>query len=285
MTNHGSRLNNENPGIDSTHNPEFTVCEAYQAFMDLEGLMHMTEDLLLRLSKKFERVRRNMLPSIPGPEVSFERPYPRLEFIPAVEAGLQRNLPDLSSPDAGVALLRIFEEVGLTIPSSPTLPRLLDRLSSIYIEPQCVNPTFVMYHPECLSPLSKSFKDPRSNQRVSARMELFVKGQELVNAYEEENSPVEQRRKFMEQLKYREDDNQSKKSGEDGKGGEDAGGGDGLALNAVDESYLQALEWGLPPTGGWGCGIDRLVMLFAGTKRIGDVLSFGTLRNVVGLEK
>ncbi len=280
MANRGSRLNSENAGIDSTHNPEFTVCEAYQAFMDLEGLMHMTEDLLLRLSKKFERVRRNMLPSIPGPEVPFERPYPRLEFIPAVEAGLQRPLPDLSSPDAGGALLRIFDEVGLTIPSSPTLPRLLDRLSSIYIEPQCVNPTFVMYHPECLSPLAKSFKDPRSKQRVSARMELFVKGQELVNAYEEENSPVEQRRKFVEQLRYREDDkNQSKKSSEE------AGSGDGLTLNAVDESYLQALEWGLPPTGGWGCGIDRLVMLFAGTKRIGDVLSFGTLRNVVGLEK
>ena len=86
-------------------------------------------------------------------------------------------------------------------------------------------------------------------------------GRELVNTYEEENSPFEQRRKFTEQLKYRDEENEAR----------------------VDESYLEALEWGLPPTGGWGCGMDRLCMLFAGTGRIGDVLSFGTLRNVVAV--
>jgi len=97
-------------------------------------------------------------------------------------------------------------------------------------------------------------------QQVAARCELFIQGREFVNAYEEENSPFEQRRKFQEQLLY------NKTINEEGE---------------IDESYLQALEWGLPPTGGWGCGIDRLCMLFTGTQRIGDVLPFGNLRAVV----
>ena len=108
---------------------------------------------------------------------------------------------------------------------------------------------------------------PDNQQRVAARAELFIEKQEFVNTYEEENSPAEQRRKFEEQIQYH---------------GEYHGGD---RESTVDESYLQALEWGLPPTGGWGCGIDRLCMLFAGTKRIADVLSFGTLRNVVGLRQ
>jgi lysyl-tRNA synthetase class 2 len=97
---------------------------------------------------------------------------------------------------------------------------------------------------------------------VAARVELFIRGREYVNAYEEENSPFEQRRKFLHQQALQ----------ADGHG-------------AVDESYLEALEWGMPPTGGWGAGLDRLVMLFADQKRIADVLPFGTLRNVVGMAR
>jgi lysyl-tRNA synthetase class 2 len=112
-----------------------------------------------------------------------------------------------------------------------------------------------------MAPLSKSFLCPRTNQSVSARAELFIQNRELANMYEEENSPFEQRAKFIQQAKWRDDENRA----------------------MVDESYLEALEWGLPPTGGWGCGVDRLVMVFSGAKRISDVLAFGSLRNVVNL--
>ena len=140
---------------------------------------------------------------------------------------------------------------------------MLDRLSSIYLEPLCSGPTFILNHPECMSPLAKSYEDPELGQRISARAELFVGGQEMVNTYEEENSPFEQRRKFIEQKGYSPKDHEAE----------------------IDENYIEALEWGLPPTGGWGCGIDRLCMMMLGVKRIGDVLTFGTLRNVVALGK
>lgn len=185
-------------------------------------------------------------------------PFRRLDFIPEIEKAIGRSLPDLQGPNATSELLQIFQDLSLPLPTSATLPRLLDKLSSEYLEPQCKNPTHIINPPECLSPLSKTYTHPTCNQRVAARAELFIEGKEIANMYEEENSPVEQRLKFQEQLAYRD-------KGDPG---------------TIDENYLQALEWGLPPTGGWGCGIDRLCMLLTDTQRINDVLNFGNLRNV-----
>ena len=249
------------PGIDLSHNPEFTTCEFYRSYADIEELINMTERMFLGLSRVINSVVRTKCLSLSPPGHDFSPPLRRLDFIPAIEAAMGKELPELSWPDAQDKLLLLFSECNVPIPSLPTLPRLLDRLSAHYLEPQCFDPTWIINHPECLSPLSKSFIHPDNQQRVSARAELFVGNSELVNCYEEENSPIEQRRKFQEQLQYNE-------------GGPPAG---------IDENYLQALEWGLPPTGGWGCGIDRLCMLFAGIHRIADVLPFGTLRNVVAL--
>ena len=190
----------------------------------------------------------------------FKPPFPQIDFLPAVESALGCSLPDLLSPNAQEQLTKLFVEKGLPIPSSPSLPRLLDQLSAHILEPQCEEPTWIINHPECMSPLSKSFLHPKISQKVSARAELFVKKHELVNTYEEENSPVEQRRKFEMQLSFNDPESTEK---------------------TVNEDYLLALECGMPPTGGWGCGIERLVMLFAGTSRIADTLSFGNLRNVV----
>ena len=187
--------------------------------------------------------------------------FPEIDFVPALNKALNTTLPNLSATHAVDEVLEIFAQKSLPLPNGHnTLPRLLDKLSSMYLEPQCEQPTWITNIPECLSPLSKSFTHPTApnNQAVAARAELFIRGQELVNCYEEENSPFEQRRKFMQQRQY--------------SGATDA--------RKIDESYLSALEWGLPPTGGWGCGIDRLVMLFTGKERIGDVLSFGNLRRV-----
>ena len=255
-----------NEGVDATHNPEFYTCEFYEAFATLEDLMRKTEKLLRTMAESIENIRETRLNALTPPIVSFQAPFQGLEFIPALEKALGTTFPDLSA-DSEIPqqhLLTLFAQHDLEVPTKPTLPRLLDTLASHYIEPLCTEPTFITHHPTCLSPLSKHTTCPTTGQQIALRAELFIAGREYANMYEEENSPFAQRRKFIEQLKFRQADGES-----DGKD--------------IDESYLSALEWGLPPTGGWGCGIERLVMLFAGRERIGDVLAFGTVRSVVGL--
>lgn len=250
-----------NEGLDTTHNPEFTSCEFYKSFADLEELISMTESLLSGLASHVNELISSKLTSlIPLDMTTYATPFQRIEFIPALEQAIQRNLPDLEAEDATEKVVAIFAELSQPLPSSPTLPRLLDKLGSIYLEPSCDAPTFLIHHPACMAPLAKSFVDPVTNQLISARVELFVQHKEIANMYEEENSPFEQRRKFVQQVKWKDAENEA----------------------IVDESYLDALEWGLPPTGGWGCGIDRLCMLMSGASRISDVLSFGNLRNVIG---
>lgn len=218
--------------------------------------MSTTEKLLSGMASHIRQFKENLQSGLKDPEVDFSTPFRRIDFIPAIEEAIGRGLPDLTAPDAVKELKRLFEDLSLPLPDQPSLPRLMDKLCATYLEPQCQSPTFIIHPPECLSPLSKSFTHPLCHQRVAARCELFIEGREYVNAYEEENSPFGQRRKFQEQLLYNDE------AGE------------------IDESYLQALEWGLPPTGGWGCGIDRLCMLFTNAKRISDVLPFGNLRAV-----
>jgi lysyl-tRNA synthetase class 2 len=252
-----------NEGVDNTHNPEFSICEFYEVGATLPSLIERTEKLIHDLHKTVEALRPAYFPTLgPVEGINFSSPFAQLPFIPTIEKESGRWLPDLSSETASADLLYFFDELNIPVPPNPTVPRLLDALAEQYIEPLCTNPTFITHHPEALSPLSKSFVDETTGQRVASRVELFINGREYVNAYEEENSPFEQRRKFVMQQAFH----------PEGEG-------------AIDESYLEALEWGMPPTGGWGCGLDRLVMLFSNKKRIADVLPFGTLRNVVSIYK
>ena len=260
-----------NEGLDKTHNPEFTTCEFYQAHCDLDTLMSRTKSLLGQIRTDLQRFGMgSKIAEIPL--LDRNEKFEKIDFIPAINRHLGMDLPtlELSNQDA---VLDILKAKNILIPSSPTLPNLLDKLASHYLEPQCVAPTWIMNLPECMSPLSKSFEHPSApnNQRVAARAELFIKGKEIVNCYEEENSPFAQRQKFIEQHIYA-----SNPAGQ-ALDIEKITNVDGME---IDEDYLRALEWGLPPTGGWGCGIDRLVMLFAGKERISDVLSFGNLRAV-----
>ncbi|CZT51901.1 related to lysyl-tRNA synthetase (lysine--tRNA ligase) [Rhynchosporium secalis] len=252
-----------NEGLDATHNPEFTTCEFYRSFTELEELMSMTEAMLTTIAARVTELRNTTLFNLPEsiPLNTFTTPLKRLEFIPTIEAAMNTKLPELSSPNAEEELKALFKHHSLPLPQITTLPRLLDKLSSVYIEPSCLAPTFITHHPSCMAPLSKSFLCPKTSQLVSARAELFVEKKEIANMYEEENSPLEQREKFVQQLKWKDHENTA----------------------GIDESYLEALEYGLPPTGGWGAGVDRIVMMFSGAKRISDVLSFGSLRNVVNL--
>lgn len=267
-----------NEGVDKTHNPEFYTCEFYAVDHELTQLIKYTHRLLKVIANAIQA-----LPIAPTSEqsrllikqISESEHFAEFDFISTLNSALGSELPDLSSPDAQQNLIQTFETNSLPIPSNPTVPRLVDKLASIYIEPKSLDqPIWITNIPECLSPLAKSYVHPSApnSQRVAARAELFIQGKEVVNCYEEENSPFEQRRKFTDQQRL-------------ARQNEDQDGIDEEAM-PVDEDYIQALEWGLPPTGGWGCGIDRLVMLFTGRERIGDVLSFGNLRTVTrGAEK
>lgn len=218
----------------------------------------MTESLLSSMSAGIDDLNRKMNNTLTPIKADFTPPYHRIDFMSGIEEAIGRKLPDLQEADTLDHLWKLFEDLDLPPPNHHSVPRFLDKLCSTYLEPHCKGPTFIINHPECMSPLSKSFIHPTNGQVVSARAELFVEGKEVMNMYEEENSPVEQRRKFEKQLTYR----------------------DPESPGEVDESYIQALEWGLPPTGGWGGGIERLCMLFTGARRISDVLSFGNLRSV-----
>lgn len=272
-----------NEGLDKTHNPEFTTCEFYAARHHLPQLMEYTKQLLTDIAMAIKALPHQHKPEVAELLQSVQEPYQEFDLIPTLNSALGLDLPNLSSPEAQSQLFRIFETKNIPLPSNPTVPRLVDKLSSIYIEPRSAGrPTWIINIPECLSPLAKSYIHPNApnEQPVAARAELFIQGKEVVNCYEEENNPFEQRRKFQEQQRYA---HQTALPGD----GKDATSQivDEEAMK-VDEDYLEALEWGLPPTGGWGCGIDRLVMLFTGNERIGDVLSFGNLRAVTrGAEK
>lgn len=276
-----------NEGIDATHNPEFTMCEFYSAYTNLGDLVRRTEDMISGLARHCHEMISTQFKSLPPVDTNFfAPPYRCVEFIPALEKALGFHLPNLSTETALPDLITVLRLADIHIPGgTPTsLPKLLDRLAAIYLEPLSMEaPLFILNHPSCMSPLSKSFVCPTTGQDVSARAELFVKGRELANMYEEENNPDLQLRKMVE---YRKKANAPSGTlvDESLQGVEDAAPeAEEEEAPPVDLSYIQALRTGLPPTGGWGCGIERLVMLFSGSRRVSDCLSFGTLKNVVSL--
>ncbi|KAI0109077.1 hypothetical protein GGR51DRAFT_512640 [Nemania sp. FL0031] len=261
-----------NEGLDTTHNPEFTTCEFYSAYSNLAELIQTTEALLTRLLQDVNHVIATRLTSLEKPQFSIpDDRWKQVEFIPALESILGFHFPDLSEPDALEKLLGLLTKHRPSMAiEGMTLNKLLDHLALTYLESASLDqPLFIIHQPACMAPLSKSFTCPKTGQLVSARAELFIGGREMANMYEEENDPFEQRRKFELQIQS--------------KGSSAAADEEGPA--EVDESYVQALEHGLPPTGGWGCGIDRLVMLLSGASRIGDTLPFGNLKNVVSLSQ
>ena len=286
-----------NEGVDATHNPEFTMCEFYSAYTNLADLIKETEELICGLAKRSQELIATELTSLPPIDPSrFVRPFKQVEFIPALEEAIQVRFPNLSSDTALPELLAMLKLAGVRVPGEVpnSLPKLLDRLAAVYIEPQSFDePVFIINHPACMSPLAKGFLCPRTYQLVTARAELFVGGRELANMYEEENDPEEQKRKLAahRNLVNKPDGQVGFEEAQSDEAGETATAAEAEAeaeedeweASPLDQSYVRALDYGLPPTGGWGCGVDRLVMLFSGTNRISDCLSFGTLRNVVGL--
>lgn len=260
-----------NEGIDATHNPEFTSCEFYESYATLSDLMNTTQDLFRGVVERVRTVHKSVAESDDGRldnlVATFAPDFKCLDFVPEIEKCTGVPMPvDLSSVDA---LSNYFVQIGLNKPRAEegqglTASKLLDKLAGIYLEPQSENqPVFIINHPQEMSPLAKSttVTGPYGSRILSRRFELFINGKEYVNAYEEENSPFEQEKKFKLQLADRLKHND-------------------LENQIPDDTFVTALEWGLPPTGGWGLGIDRLVMLLTGAKRIEQVLAFGSVRTV-----
>ncbi|CAH2054014.1 unnamed protein product, partial [Thlaspi arvense] len=254
----GKQFRNE--GIDLTHNPEFTTCEFYMAFADYNDLMTMTEDMLSGMVKELTggykiKYHANGYDKDPI-EIDFTPPFRRIEMIGELEKVANLNIPkDLAGEEANKYLIDACARFDVKCPPPQTTARLLDKLVGEFLEVTCVNPTFIINHPEIMSPLAKWH---RSSSGLTERFELFINQHELCNAYTELNDPVVQRQRFADQLK----DRQS---------------GDDEAM-ALDETFCNALEYGLPPTGGWGLGIDRLAMLLTDSQNIKEVIFFPAMR-------
>ncbi len=237
-----------NEGIDRLHFPEFTMLEAYAAWWDYTDWMQVTEDLLSRLALTLHG--RHEI-TFQGKTLSFRPPFARISFMEALREHTGADL--LEIPEA--RLHAIAREKGLEHPEKHTRAKILDKLFDLLVGDQIVHPTFVMDHPRILSPLAKTHrKDPR----LTERFELFVAGMEVANAFSELNDPVDQRERFQAQLREKEKDPEIPAE--------------------VDEDFLTALEYGMPPTGGIGYGIDRIVMLFTDQPSIRDVILFPQLR-------
>ncbi|ONH68863.1 Lysine--tRNA ligase, mitochondrial [Cyberlindnera fabianii] len=252
-----------NEGIDSTHNPEFTTVEFYQSFTTLEELMKMTEDMFKQICETMMKYDVTKLHADKLLTSFQTHGFKKLEFIPEIQKATGHHLPTELTVES---LTEYFSIINLPLPPTKSVPHLLDKLSSTYLEPQCTSvPTFIYHQPSAMSPLAKSTTmtyNDNMTYDISRRFELFINGSEYVNAYEEENSPLDQTRKFKLQQQIRDNFHDD----------------DSIV---PDYKYLAAMEWGLPPTGGWGLGVDRLCMLLVGEKRIEEVLTFGTLPDVV----
>jgi len=254
----GKQFRNE--GIDLTHNPEFTTCEFYMAYADYHDLMRMTEDLLSGMVKEimgsYKISFHHQGPDQPPIEIDFTPPFKKIPMIAGLEEALGLSIPkDLASEETRQFLVKLCVEKGVECSPPQTTSRLLDKLVGEYIEPKCVNPTFITDHPEIMSPLAKYH---RSSPGLTERFELFINKHEICNAYTELNNPHVQRERFGQQAKDREN-------------------GDPEA-QLIDETFCASLEYGLPPTGGWGMGIDRLCMLLTDSINIKEVILFPAMK-------
>ncbi len=237
-----------NEGMDRTHNPEFTMLEAYAAYWDYHDMMDLSEGLLRRLGERFGDQGKV---TYGEHTIDLGQPFARLRFMDALAAKTGRDLTTLA--DAELATLA--DEHGIRIKKGMGRDKILDEMFSELVEPGLIQPTFVMDHPKELSPLAK---DHRETAGLVERFELFVCGFELANSFSELNDPREQRRRFEAQMSL-------------------AAAGDDEAQQ-LDEDFLEALEHGMPPTGGIGFGVDRLVMLLTDCNSIRDVLLFPAMR-------
>lgn len=242
-----------NEGMDATHNPEFTTMELYQAYGDFEDMMEITETMVEEVANK---VKGTTLVEFDGKEIELKTPWRRISMIDAVKEYSGVDFNEITEYEDAV---KIAKEKNVEVKS--TRGEIIAEFFDEFVEDKLIQPTFVIDYPVEISPLAKRKNDDES---LTYRFEAFVNGAEIANAFSELNDAVDQKQRFLDQVAKRE-------AGDD-------------EAHMMDYDFVNALEVGMPPTGGLGIGIDRLIMILTGQRSIRDVLLFPTMKPI-GLEK
>ncbi len=237
-----------NEGISTKHNPEFTLLECYQAYSDYNDMMNLVEEMVSHIAQE---VLGDTKIICNGEAIDISSPWQKLYLQQAIKDYCGIDFEDY--PDTASLQSRMLE-MGMEVDPSKGRGRLIDELTSTFVEPNFIQPTFLLDYPVEMSPLAK--RKP-GNDRLVERFEAFINGIEVANAFTELNDPIDQRERFRQQLSERVGDEE---------------------VEIADEDFLQALEYGMPPTGGLGIGIDRLIMLLTGQQSVREVILFPQLK-------
>ncbi len=238
-----------NEGIDNRHNPEFTSVEIYQAFADYRDMMDLTEEVVVKTA---EKVLGTTTINYEGTTIELVSPWKRMSMIEAVKEYSGKDFTNVTDLEEARA---IAKELNVAIEPSFGIGKIINACFEEYVEDKLIQPTFITGHPKEISPLAKSNPE---NPEITDRFEAYIYGREICNGFTELNDPIDQKERFLKQVEER------------ANGDEEA--------NMMDEDFVNALEYGLPPTGGLGIGIDRLVMFLTNSSTIRDVLFFPTMK-------
>jgi len=241
--------NFRNEGISTRHNPEFTMIEWYIAYADYNDLMNMTEDMVTGISKK---LLGSLNITYNNHSIDFTPPWSRLTLFKALEDYTDFSAQELSNIEEAK---KIAQNVGIKLSNNLSLGKIQVKLFEKFVEDKLIQPTFILDYPKDISPLSKTSKE---NPDIAERFELFIGGMEIANGFNELNDPIEQRKRFEIQINNKDEEDENN--------------------TTMDEDFIKALEYGLPPTSGEGLGIDRLIMLFTNSASIREVILFPQLK-------
>ncbi len=239
-----------NEGIDSTHNPEFTMLEVYEAYKNYEDFMDLAQELILGAN---DAIGNTQTIFFGEKKIFLGGEWKRKSMAELLLEYAKKDLTKFSLPD----LLSLAKKHNIKLPKEPSWGKVFDELFSFFVEPNLIDPTFVTEYPVEISPLAKIHPQKKG---FTERFELYISGKEIANGFSELNDPLEQRKRFEDQQKSR--------------------GADDLEAHPLDEDFLKAQEYGMPPTAGIGIGIDRLAMLLTNTTSIKEVIFFPTLKPI-----
>lgn len=237
-----------NEGMSRFHNPEFTQVELYAAYTDYNWLMNLLEEMM---SEVVEKIHKSDTITVSGNEISFQKPWKRLTMFESIEEYTGVNIDGMGLEE----LQKAAKELNVEIDETMGAAKIIDEIFGEHVEPKLINPTFITDYPVEMSPLAKRKAD---RPELVERFEVICNGKEIANAFSELNDPIDQRERFEEQLRLR-----------------DLGDDEAMVL---DDDFLRALEYGMPPTAGMGIGIDRLAMIISDSQSIQDVLFFPQMR-------
>lgn len=233
-----------NESIDTLHNPEFTILELYEAYKDYNDMMDLTESLIKDIAKK---TQRSLKVKYQGKTIDFSKRFARITMYTSLKKFAKINIKNDLKP--------LIRKYNMDIPENSEKGIIINELFEQLVQPKLIQPTFIIDYPKEISPLTKIH---RKDSNLTERFELFINGEEIANAYSELNDPIDQEERFQKQLELRHTSD--------------------LDTHPMDRDFLKALEYGMPPTGGLGIGIDRLIMYLTDSASIRDVIIFPTLK-------